>query len=75
MQTVGEQLRAEGREQGLRAGIAQATLRALERRFGAIPPDLSSRLETMPLEDLEACFDRALTADRLADVLHDQGRN
>ncbi|NBC33670.1 MAG: DUF4351 domain-containing protein, partial [Alphaproteobacteria bacterium] len=71
MQTVGEQLRAEGKK----AGVLQTTLRLLERRFGAVPSDVVGRAEQMSLEDLEACFDRALTADRLADVFQDQGRN
>ncbi|NBC33642.1 MAG: hypothetical protein GVY13_13285 [Alphaproteobacteria bacterium] len=69
MQTVGEQLRAEGRK----AGMVHLTLKALERRFGVVPPHIADHLEAMPVEELDACFDRALTAETLGEVFRAPG--
>ncbi len=60
--------RREGREEG-RAEERRAMLRLLlRRRFGAIPDDLQSRIETAPPETLKRLFEAALEVDDPSDL-------
>jgi hypothetical protein len=64
---------AEGLEQGLERGQHQATvsmlLKLLERDFGPVCESDRQRIEQATLEQLQAYVDRALSAERIEDVL------
>ena len=52
--------RAIGEAKGRTEGKADALLRVLEKRFGAVPPRLRDRIATADVASLDAWFDRAL---------------
>jgi len=60
--------RAEGRTRGRTEGKADALLRVLEKRFGAVPPRLRDRIATADVASLDAWFDRALDTSDLNSV-------
>jgi len=60
--------RAEGRTMGRTQGKADALLRVLEKRFGAVSSRLRERLITADLATIEAWLDRALDAHDLDSV-------
>lgn len=64
--TMAEQLRKEGREEGLQR--QRATLRKqLTLKFGALA-GADERIEVATLEQLDRCFERVLTAESLDEV-------
>ncbi len=65
--TTADVLRAEGRNEGQRAML----LKLLSKRFGALPEDAVARVNAAGPADLDAWFDRGLTAASLAEVLGD----
>jgi predicted transposase YdaD len=79
--TIAEQLKAEGREQGLaqgreqglQQGLAQGqralVLRPLHRRFGPLDEGTRSRLDRATVQDLERWAEQLLTAATLEDAL------
>jgi len=60
-----------GRQEGRRAGEVIALQRLLSKRFGAIPASQTAAIEAADLSQIEAWFDRAITANSLADVFAD----
>jgi hypothetical protein len=60
--------RQEGLLEGRREGEAQALLRLLEKKFGALPKRAQSRIAKAELTRLSEWFDRAVTAERLDEV-------
>lgn len=60
-----DQGRAEGRAEGQRAAAPRGRRRILEARFGHLPPALQQRLESLPLERLEAALVAAAQATTL----------
>ena len=64
--------RQEGRQEGLMAGrqaeAAAMTLRQLQRRCGPLSPDQQTRIESLPLADLEALADALLDFHGAADL-------
>ena len=60
--------RAEGRTRGRTEGKADALLRVLGKRFGAVPPRLRDRIATADVASLDAWFDRALDTSDLNSV-------
>jgi hypothetical protein len=62
-----DMLRAEGRSEGQR----EMLVRLLGKRFGALPEEAAARINAAEPAQLEAWFDRVLTAPTLADVLGD----
>lgn len=66
--TIYEELSAQGREQGRAEAAAKALRAMLAHKFGPLDERLNARLQTATVDELEAYFDRALTADSLAAV-------
>jgi len=60
-----------GRQEGRRAGEVIALQRLLSKRFGATPASQTAAIEAADLSQIEAWFDRAITANSLADVFAD----
>ncbi|CAG9177346.1 Rpn family recombination-promoting nuclease/putative transposase [Cupriavidus respiraculi] len=60
--------RQEGRQEGRLEGEAMLLQRMLTRRFGALPQQLVWRIESSPLEQIDAWADRLLTASTLEEV-------
>ncbi|MBL8748778.1 MAG: Rpn family recombination-promoting nuclease/putative transposase [Planctomycetes bacterium] len=58
----------QGITQGITRGRAEALLRLLTKRFGALPTPLAARLHEAPLADLDLWTDRILDARSLAEV-------
>jgi predicted transposase YdaD len=50
----------QGREEGRQAEAAAMTLRQLQRRCGSLPPGQETRVQALPLADLEALADALL---------------
>ena len=73
--TTADMLRAEGHRRGQREGRSQGQremlLRLLGKRFGELPEGVVARVDAAGSTELEAWFDRALTAATLAGVLGD----
>ena len=61
--------REEGREEGRRAEAAAMTLRLLQRRCGSLPPGQETRVQALPLADLEALADALLDFQGPADLI------
>ncbi len=59
---------AKGEARGEQKGEAIALQRLLARRFGALPPDLPSRIAAASREEIETWLDRVLDARSLEDV-------
>lgn len=66
--TTADMLRAEGRSEGLKAQRT-VLLKQLGQRFGTVPEDAVVRVNAAGPAELEAWFDRVLTAATLAEVL------
>jgi len=64
--------RQEGRQEGRRVGEVIALQRLLSKRFGAIPTSHTAAIEVADLSQIEAWFDRAITANSFADVFAEQ---
>jgi hypothetical protein len=60
--------RTQGRTEGRIEGKADALLRVLEKRFGAVPPRLRDRIATADVTSLDVWFDRALDVSDLNSV-------
>ena len=58
----------QGRLEGEQTGEAKALCRLLQKRFGPLPEDRLTRLQTASVDELELWLDRALDADNLAGV-------
>ena len=73
--TTADMLRAEGRSEGRSEGLSEGQramlLKLLSKRFGALPEDAVARVNAAGPTELEAWFDRGLTAASLAAVLSD----
>jgi predicted transposase YdaD len=67
--TIAEQLKAEGREQGLAQGQRALVLRQLERRFGPLDEESRERVDRATVQDLERWAEQLLTAATLDDAL------
>ncbi len=61
MATIAQEYIQEGVEQGVEKSI----LRVLARRFGAVPTEVQTQLDTLTLSDLETVLDASLEADDL----------
>ena len=59
-QEIFGQGRQEGRQEGRAEGEASVTLRLLNRRCGPLSPSTTSRIQALPLEQLEALADALL---------------
>ncbi|HEU4417687.1 MAG TPA: Rpn family recombination-promoting nuclease/putative transposase [Planctomycetota bacterium] len=60
--------RAKGRAEGLAEGRAETILRVLVKRFGPLPADISERVQSATLPELDRWTDRMVDARTLADV-------
>ncbi len=52
----------KGMEKGLQQGALRQLLRLLHHRFETMPEEIQTRLQVLPLEQLEQLLDVALTA-------------
>jgi hypothetical protein len=68
MQGFGQQYFEEGVAVGEARGEAQALVRLLERRIGAVPPGLRARIFGADLTSIEAWFERAIEATDLESI-------
>lgn len=76
MATTAEQLRAQGRVEGRAEGRAEGRiegtrallLRLVQKRFGALPPAVQTRVATASVADLEAWTDRVVDARTIDEV-------
>jgi len=59
---------AQGVQKGRQEGEAFALQHLLARRFGAVPPEMVSRIAGAPREEIEMWLDRVLDAHSLEDV-------
>ncbi|WP_299436997.1 hypothetical protein [uncultured Rhodospira sp.] len=65
----GEKLgEARGEARGEMRAMRQALRRTLTLRFGPLPDDVATRLDSLPPDALDSAFDRAVTAPDLAGV-------
>ena len=70
MQTYGQQLRDEGRAEGIAEGRAQTLLRLMEKRFGSIPEAARRRIGVAATPaQLDAWLDALLGAQSVDEVL------
>jgi predicted transposase YdaD len=60
--------RQEGRQEGRQAEAAALTLRQLRRRCGPLTPDQQTRVQALPLADLEALADALLDFQEAEDL-------
>ncbi|MBB4264449.1 Rpn family recombination-promoting nuclease/putative transposase [Roseospira visakhapatnamensis] len=67
--------RAEGEARGEARALTRSILRTLTARFGVVPPALAARVHAVPVADLDALLDRALTAPDLAAVFDETARH
>lgn len=58
---------AQGLEQGRKAALEKALHRLLTRKFGELPPALSTTLQAQPFPVLDRLFDEALDAESLVE--------
>jgi predicted transposase/invertase (TIGR01784 family) len=65
--TVADWLQEQGRQSGVRGTL----LKLLRARFGALPDAARARIDTADADQLDAWFDRALSAASLDDALAD----
>ena len=63
-----EEGKAEGRAEGRVEGKAETLLRLLERRFGTVSEDASTRVLAAPVEDLDVWLDAILSAPTIDDI-------
>ena len=64
-----EEGRQEGRQTGLVEGKRGTLLRLLAAKFGPLPKETTSRIQTVEsLDELDDYFDRALTANSLEEM-------
>ena len=82
MSTFAERFRQEGMEQGIQQGIRQGIqqgmqqgevrmlVRLLTRKFGELPDNVRSRIESADAERLLEWSEKVLTATSIDDVLH-----
>jgi predicted transposase YdaD len=69
VKTAAERLKEEGKAEGLLQAKRQDLLRLIRNRFKSVPRAVTARVQaTEDLEQLDAWFDLAPTADRLADI-------
>ncbi len=61
-----EQSLQQGLEQGLQQGARRQLLRLLTTRFGSVPEDVETRLQSLDLNQLEELVEVALTAEAIA---------
>lgn len=61
-----EAAQQQGLEQGLQQGARQQLLRLLTLRFGTVPEDVETRLQSLNLNQLEELLEVALTVDAIA---------
>lgn len=81
--TVGQRLIEKGRKQGREEGREEGSLlgqrallnQMLDRRFGALPPEVAERLAAATHDDLDRWADRFVTAATLDDVFTDGPRS
>jgi hypothetical protein len=67
--TWADKIRKEGREEGLKEGKRETLRQLLAKRFGPLPQQTVSRLETLEsLEELDTYLDRVLTAGSLEEM-------
>jgi hypothetical protein len=59
---------AEGREEGRAETLREMTLSLLNRRFGALPPELVERVKSADVEWCQRLFDQAIVAGSLAEL-------
>jgi hypothetical protein len=64
-----DQLRAEGRKEGIKVGRRAVPLRQLRTRFGELPEPVAARVKAARAREVD--IDRILTATALDDVLAD----
>ena len=69
--TIAEQLRAEGHAEGLLKGEALLLERLLIRKFGELPTEVQMRLQSASMPEIEHWAERVLLADRLTVVFAD----
>ena len=72
METVAETWKREARMEGRMEGHAQAVLRMLELRFGALPARAREQVRNGSAEELDAWTEAVLTAKSLEEVLDAQ---
>jgi Domain of unknown function (DUF4351) len=58
-------------QKGMQQGEALALQRLLGKRFGALPPAISTRIAAASVEEIESWFDHAIDARQLDDVFGD----
>jgi hypothetical protein len=64
---------AQGLAQGVGKGQARLLQLLIERRFGAVPPEVDARLQAAPPEQLEVWALRVLDSTSLDDVFGQAG--
>lgn len=68
--TGAEQLRQEGRQEGIVQGEAKLLLKQLRRKFGELPTSVEQRLMAASTAEIERCGELVLTAKTLDEVLN-----
>lgn len=61
----------EGLREGLQKGAALALRKVLVRRFGGLPPEIESRIDAAPEEQVDVWMDRVFYSDSLAEIFRD----
>ena len=60
--------KAAGKAEGKVEGERLALQHLLSKRFGALPSDITARIASAPVEQIEEWFDRSIDARQLVDV-------
>jgi hypothetical protein len=60
----------QGMQQGVRQGEARMLVRLLTRKFGELPENIRSRIESADAERLLEWSEKVLTATSIDDVVH-----
>jgi hypothetical protein len=56
------------KQEGEVRGKREALLRLLSLKFGPLPEEVTARVQAIELEELDACLDRILFANSLAEM-------
>lgn len=57
-----------GMQKGLQKGETLSLQKLLAKRFSPIPAEITAKIATASLADIECWFDKALDADQLSDI-------
>jgi len=61
--------RIEGHQEGLQEGMTEMLIRALRRRFGAVPPAVIAKIQRAGIDKLLSWEEKIATANSVTEVI------